>query len=155
MSSTSVRRGSWACQASSPLLLLLRLAPGRCRRGQLSTKTFSLVHNDSLMGMTFRGWCSATVLTLFGARSVKVRTAASIVRTHGVALTFTPWFEGATAPHAGLCRMAGGLFQCETTSISLWVKIQNNEQYSSSQPCFVYLLVRWLFFLKRQQVVRK
>lgn len=125
MSLTSLRQRSWARRVSSPLLSRLRLAPGRCHRGQLSTKTFSLVHDDSLMGMTFRGWCSATVLTLFGARSVKVRTAASIVRTHGVALTFTPWFEGATAPHAGLCRIAGGLFQCETTSFSL---SKNTEQ---------------------------
>lgn len=56
---------------------------------------------------------SDTVLTFSGAYGVKVRTAASIVHTHGVTLTFVPRAEGATATHTGLCGNAVCLFQRE------------------------------------------
>lgn len=60
-------------------------------------------------------WYSASVLTLFRTYGVKVHTAASIVHTHVVTLTFPLCSEGATATHTGLCGNAVCLFQCEMT----------------------------------------
>lgn len=56
---------------------------------------------------------SDMVLTFFGAYGVIVCTAASIVHTHGVTLTFALRAEGATATHTGLCGNAVCLFQWE------------------------------------------
>lgn len=45
----------------------------------------------------------STALTFSGADGVKVPTAASIIHTHGVTLTFALWAEGAAATRTGLC----------------------------------------------------
>lgn len=60
-----------------------------------------------------RSVSDVVLLTFFGARAVKVPTAASIVDTHGVTLTFPLRIEGATAPHTGLCGNAVYLFHGE------------------------------------------
>lgn len=48
-------------------------------------------------------------LTFLGADIVKVSTAACVVHTHGVTLTFPLRVEGATATHTGLCGNAGSV----------------------------------------------
>lgn len=74
-------------------------------------------------------WC-ATILTLFGAHGVKVCTAASIVHTQGVALTFAWCEEGAAALHTGLCGIAGCLLECDTATTNLKAKMQSGSAVS-------------------------
>lgn len=57
---------------------------------------------------------SASALTHFGADGGKVHAAAFVVHAHGVALTFGPCVEGATAPHAGLCGIAPYLLEVKS-----------------------------------------
>lgn len=87
----------------SSLLLWPHPSPRKCHRGQLRENQQETLFIRKQLGDSGKGWYSVTALTLFRANGVKIPTAASVVHTHGVTLTFPQRVEGAAATHTGLC----------------------------------------------------